>query len=329
MSASNGHGQGAAAAGATAQLADVTAAAAQLDLNHHDKPDGSGAAAPPPASGPVTLSSWDAAASGGGGSGSDDGAAQPSAASTSTEGGTGTGSGAGGDDAEPSLKERDEMLSLLKQPTITEMLLSSRAAAGGRGGAAAPAAAAAAGDAATAHKFWDTQPVPKMSAPHPAEGDAGPLDPSRDVSAVRAEPYALPGGFAWCSIDVYDPAQLREMYELLSENYVEDDDNMFRFNYGPEFLLWALTPPGYHTEWHVGVRTIAGGGKAGGGAAATSAGGGGGGGKLVACITGVPVDMVTSGRTMAMCEINFLCNHKKLRAKRLAPVLIKEVGRKI
>ena len=32
---------------------------------------------------------------------------------------------------------------------------------------------------------------------------------------------------------------------------------------------------------------------------------------------------------MRMAEINFLCVHKKLRAKRLAPVLIKEVTRRI
>lgn len=32
--------------------------------------------------------------------------------------------------------------------------------------------------------------------------------------------------------------QLRELYTLLNENYVEDDGNMFRFDYSPEFLLW-------------------------------------------------------------------------------------------
>lgn len=42
---------------------------------------------------------------------------------------------------------------------------------------------------------------------------------------------------------------------LLNENYVEDDDNMFRFDYSPEFLHWALQPPGYLREWHTGVRT--------------------------------------------------------------------------
>lgn len=46
------------------------------------------------------------------------------------------------------------------------------------------------------------------------------------------------------------------MYTLLSENYVEDDDNMFRFNYSSHFLSWALQPPGFKPFWHVGVRVI-------------------------------------------------------------------------
>jgi len=33
-------------------------------------------------------------------------------------------------------------------------------------------------------------------------------------------------------------AQLKELYELLSFNYVEDGDNMFRFDYSAKFLEW-------------------------------------------------------------------------------------------
>lgn len=32
--------------------------------------------------------------------------------------------------------------------------------------------------------------------------------------------------------------QLKELYTLLNENYVEDDENMFRFDYSPNFLKW-------------------------------------------------------------------------------------------
>lgn len=37
---------------------------------------------------------------------------------------------------------------------------------------------------------------------------------------------------------------------------MEDEDNMFRFDYSKDFLRWALTPPGYYKEWIVGVRVI-------------------------------------------------------------------------
>jgi glycylpeptide N-tetradecanoyltransferase len=39
--------------------------------------------------------------------------------------------------------------------------------------------------------------------------------------------------------------------------------------------------------------------------------------------------MVVQAQTVKMVEINFLCVHKKLRSKRLAPVLIKEITRRV
>ena len=63
------------------------------------------------------------------------------------------------------------------------------------------------------------------------------------------------------------------MYKLLTKNYVEDDDNMFRFDYSIEFLRWALTPPGQYPDWVVGVRVIKN-------------------KKVVGCITGIPLHML-------------------------------------
>ena len=103
----------------------------------------------------------------------------------------------------------------------------------------------------------------------------------------------------------------QEVYTLLSLNYVEDDDCMFRFDYRADFLRWALQPPGYFPEWHVGVRASSGAKK------------------LVAFITAVPATVRVSGRDIKMAEVNFLCVHKKLRAKRLAPVLIQEITRRV
>jgi hypothetical protein len=77
-----------------------------------------------------------------------------------------------------------------------------------------------------------------------------------------------------------------------------------RFDYSQDFLKWALQPPGTRGEWVLGVRVAAS-------------------GRLVGFITAVPARVRVRAAGLAMVEINYLCVHKKLRAKRLAPVLIK------
>ncbi|KAF5315749.1 hypothetical protein D9611_004784 [Ephemerocybe angulata] len=156
------------------------------------------------------------------------------------------------------------------------------------------------------HKFWATQPVPKIGEGPPL--DDGYIEPSLPVDQVRQTPYGLPNGYEWSTLDIKDPAQTKEVYDLLSRNYVEDDYAAFRFDYSAEFLAWALTPPGYHKEWHLGVRMSSN-------------------KKLIAFISGVPMMLRVRQNVIPVSEINYLCVHKKLRSKRLAPVLIKEVTR--
>lgn len=157
------------------------------------------------------------------------------------------------------------------------------------------------------HRFWRTQPVvqPGERADDAPGAIHAPLAPEQ----VRAEPYALPADFEWVTLDIEDDAQLREVYELLTANYVEDDDATLRFDYSPAFLRWALRHPGYVREWHVGVRVVS-----------TR--------KLVAFIAGIPQELRVREQVLRATEINFLCVHKRLRSKRLAPVLIKEVTRR-
>lgn len=111
------------------------------------------------------------------------------------------------------------------------------------------------GDIDKEHKFWSTQPVLSLSETLQIE-ESGPIDVQKSVGDVKNEEYNMPAGFKWVSIDIEDPNELQEVYNLLNENYVEDDDNMFRFDYSKPFLQWALTPPGYIKDWHVGVRSI-------------------------------------------------------------------------
>jgi glycylpeptide N-tetradecanoyltransferase len=67
--------------------------------------------------------------------------------------------------------------------------------------------------------------------------------------------------------------------------------------------------PGWRKEWHVGVRAT-------------------GSKKLVAFISAIPVNLRVRNNTFIVSEVNFICVHKKLRNKRLAPVLIKEITRR-
>ncbi|KAJ0458082.1 putative glycylpeptide N-tetradecanoyltransferase [Helianthus annuus] len=76
------------------------------------------------------------------------------------------------------------------------------------------------------------------------------------------------------------------------------------------FCGGPYTPPGYYKTWHIGVRVKSS-------------------KKLVAFITGIPARIRVRTDVVSMAEVNFLCVHKKLRSKRLAPVMIKEVTRRV
>jgi len=159
--------------------------------------------------------------------------------------------------------------------------------------------------------FWKTQPVPGLDE---EPTDNRPIE-VKTLPEVQKDPYYLDPTFHWCSCDMDDPKTVDEVYTLLCENYVEDDDNMFRFDYSRDFLQWALKPPGTLSkkslhELHVGVRVTN-----------TK--------KLVGFITGIPALMRVYDKEVKMVEINFLCVNKKLRSKRLAPVLIKEITRRV
>jgi glycylpeptide N-tetradecanoyltransferase len=51
--------------------------------------------------------------------------------------------------------------------------------------------------------------------------------------------------------------------------------------------------------------------------------------KLFGFISAIPVNLKKRKNESKMAEINFLCVHKALRDKRLAPVLIKEITRRV
>ena len=161
------------------------------------------------------------------------------------------------------------------------------------------------------YKFWQTQPVPRFddsaSAAQPqADGPIKEVIPEK----VPRDPAPLPESYEWVELDLTKEEEIKEVYELLTFHYVEDDNAMFRFNYSKSFLNWALKSPDWKKSWHIGVR-----------AKGPSR-------LLVASIFGIPTKLRIRDNVLDVVEINFLCIHKKLRSKRLTPVLIKEVTRR-
>lgn len=147
------------------------------------------------------------------------------------------------------------------------------------------------------YRFWQTQPVQSFEEASTKPAQEGPIK-QIDPTTVPKEPPPMVEGFEWVTMDLDDEAELTEVFELLSDHYVEDADATFRFYYSASFLNWALKSPGWKKEWHVGVR-------------ATKSR------KLVAFISAIPVDFKIRENRLKGSEVNFLCIHRKLRNKRL------------
>lgn len=67
-----------------------------------------------------------------------------------------------------------------------------------------------------AHDFWDSQPVPKAYDQVSADMLDRPIDVDKKVSDIRDTPYPLPGGFVWADVDIKNPEEAKEVYELLT-----------------------------------------------------------------------------------------------------------------
>tara|TARA_B100001121_G_C18687909_1_gene621613 strand:+ start:1840 stop:3000 length:1161 start_codon:yes stop_codon:yes gene_type:complete len=158
------------------------------------------------------------------------------------------------------------------------------------------------------HKFWRNQPVQDYNSDIDNEG---PIE-NKTLDLIKKEPYNIPNNFYWYTIDIMNDNDLDEVYNLLYKNYFLDKNSEIRFNYSKSFLRWALTPPGYFKDWHVGIK-MKGEKKD----------------KLIGFISGIPINVKLKEVTKKLCEINFLCCWQKLRNKSIAPLMIKEVTRRV
>lgn len=142
--------------------------------------------------------------------------------------------------------------------------------------------------------------------------EIGPINKNTDVSQVKSDPYKLPEGFLWKDVNIENKKQLKMLYAFLRDNYVEDDENMFRFDYSTRFLYWHLSSPGHKKLWHLSVVKKEEDGSE----------------TMIGFISAIPVKIQVSNDFVNNVEINFLCVNSKYRKFRLATVLIKEITRR-
>jgi glycylpeptide N-tetradecanoyltransferase len=93
------------------------------------------------------------------------------------------------------------------------------------------------------HAFWKTQPVPSFDEMANKEKiQDGPIKEVK-MEEVDKNPSPMYPGFEWVTMDLEDEKQLEEVYDLLTNHYVEDKDATFRFRYSPSFLNWYSRLP--------------------------------------------------------------------------------------
>jgi glycylpeptide N-tetradecanoyltransferase len=90
------------------------------------------------------------------------------------------------------------------------------------------------------HAFWKTQPVPSFDEMANKEKiEDGPIK-HIEIDKVDKNPSPMHPGFEWVTMDLEDEKELDEVYDLLTNHYVEDKDATFRFKYSPSFLNWYV-----------------------------------------------------------------------------------------
>lgn len=161
---------------------------------------------------------------------------------------------------------------------------------------------------ADSHSFWKDQPVPKYASEDDLDANKGYLP--EFIENVRTTPLDLPGGYEWITFDLLDDPELQIVHDFLKDYYIEDTDGTFKFHYSPDSLRWCMCPPGYSKTLHIGVKSVKS-------------------GELIGFISGAPCHVKVYRKPLKLVEINFLCVHPKYRHVKLAPLLIKEVARRV
>ena len=80
------------------------------------------------------------------------------------------------------------------------------------------------------HRFWNNQPVMNYLDCVPQSLFQQPVKHTH-VSQVPVDMLPIPPEYSWSTVDLDNGKVMREVYQLLADNYVEDQSGSFRFEY--------------------------------------------------------------------------------------------------
>ncbi len=141
------------------------------------------------------------------------------------------------------------------------------------------------------HKFWDTQPISTLAT------DSSINDNNQQVT--------LPDDFMWAEVNLADDKQIVEVVSFLNKHYCQDVNNAFRVNMTVEFMQWVFKnthDKSYCLSMRVKKSNL-----------------------MVGFISAYPTTVQLGRNIVKTAEVNFLCIHKKIRDKNVAPMLIKQL----
>jgi glycylpeptide N-tetradecanoyltransferase len=153
------------------------------------------------------------------------------------------------------------------------------------------------------NRFWSSQPVPLDGIELP-DGKIQAVNPQE----ISTKSSTLPIAYSWSDLDLKDSKAVEDLCTFLNDNYLEDRSGNFGTLYNSDFIKWALLTPDFKRSYQIQVLNRL---------------------KLVGFISGTLIKIKIDGEIKNGILINFLCIHKNLRGKRLSPVLIRELSRRI
>lgn len=139
--------------------------------------------------------------------------------------------------------------------------------------------------------FWKTQPVKKGKTTKII---------SKPINTTT-ERHKLKEDLVWKTTD-----DVHKITEFLKENYVEDEENLFRMYYSENFFKFLFADPNHQKEYSLSIVDSMG---------------------MAGYILAKEHELIIKGIEQRVVSINFLCLRHDLRNMNLAPILIKEITR--